>query len=50
MSTAIAFGLKILGGNLAKNVIITLLEHYAKKSSNTLDDEIVATVKKGLGL
>lgn len=44
--------LKILTGKKFKKsaikIIVLLLEHFAEKSSNTLDDEIVKMVKEAL--
>lgn len=40
--------LRFLTSDSVKNLVIQLLEAYAKKSENTIDDKAVALIKKNL--
>tara|TARA_Y100000015_G_C2394000_1_gene91720 strand:+ start:2034 stop:2189 length:156 start_codon:yes stop_codon:yes gene_type:complete len=38
-----------LGSDSVKDLVIDLLEAYVKETDNTVDDAVVAMVRKGLG-
>jgi len=49
MQSAIAKVLiAMLTSNALQNVFLTLAEHYAAKTDNKIDDELVAALKKAL--
>lgn len=48
MSAIVSFLLKLLGNRVAQEVIVVGLETAAKRSDNTVDDQVVAIVKHGL--
>lgn len=48
MSAIASFLLKVLGNKIAQQIIIIGLETAAKRSDNTVDDQVVKIVKEGL--
>jgi len=45
----IKIAMTLLTETVAKSFIILFLEEFAKKTTNTIDDQAVAIIKKGLG-
>lgn len=48
MSAFASFLFKVLGNRIAQQIIVVGLETAAKRSDNTVDDQIVSIVKDGL--
>lgn len=48
MPTLVSFLLKVLGNKVAQQIIVVGLEAAAKRSGNTVDDQVVQIVKHGL--
>lgn len=48
MSAIASFLLKVLGNKVAQQIIVVGLEAAAKRSGNTVDDQVVQIVKHGL--
>jgi hypothetical protein len=48
MSTIASFLIRVLSHKLAQQLIVLGLETAAKRSDNTVDDQVVSIVKEGL--
>lgn len=48
MSAFASLLLKVLGNKIAQQIIVVGLETAAKRSDNTVDDQVVKIVKEGL--